>query len=102
MSDDLVLLPNLKDFVVNTGLHPLGVGQQMRMRFPNEYGASIIRTPYSYGGSEGKYEVAVLKWHGDNSSLCYNTPVTDDVLGYLSAEDVLRTLSEIMALPEAG
>ena|GEM_PF-882736 len=90
----------MKDFVVFDGEHPAGMGgQQMILRFPNDYGASIIRFAYSYGGSEGKFELAVIRWHGDNWSLCYDTPITDDVLGYLSPEEVLSTLSEIQALP---
>lgn len=101
MSNEIVL-QDMKEYVVSAGVHPLGVGQQMVMRFPNEYGASIVRTPYSYGGEEGKYELAVIHWHGDDWSPCYDTPITDDVLGYLSAEEVLGTLTAIMALPSAG
>jgi hypothetical protein len=35
-------------------------------------------------------------------NLCYSTPVTDDVIGHLSEEDVQSKLREIMALPKAG
>ena len=101
MSSEIVL-QDMKEFVVSACVHHLGVGQQMVMRFPNEYGASIVRAPHSCGGEQGKYKLAVISWHGDDWSLCYDTPITDDVLGYLSAKEVIGTLTEIMALPSAG
>ena len=98
-----LVLHNMKDFVVSAGDHPAGMGgQQMVLRFTNDYGASIVRFTYSYGGNEGKFELAVIHWHGDDWSLTYDTPITDDVLGHLSAEDVLGYLSQIMALPSAA
>ena len=36
--------------------------------FPNGYGASVIKGPYSYGGPDGKWELAVLK----NDEICYD------------------------------
>jgi len=73
--------------------HGLG-GVRARTEFPNGYGASIIRGPHTYGGPE-LYELAVLK----DGDLCYDTPVTDDVLGWLTPEDVTAKLAEIEALP---
>lgn len=72
-------------------------GVQALHKFANGYGASVIRTPYSYGGEEGLYELAVLR----GNSLDYTTPVTDDVEGCLSEDDVTRLLGEIEALPAA-
>jgi len=69
---------------------------QAYAEFPNGYGASIIRGPHSYGGAQGLYELAVLK----DDHLCYDTPVTDDVRGYLSEDDVTGLLEDIAALPD--
>ena len=79
--------------------HPSGpmFGERARVNFPNGYGASVIRGPYSYGGSEGKYELAVMK--GDK--LCYDTPITSDVCGYLNISEVTELLQKIEALPPA-
>lgn len=71
-------------------------GKQARVSFANGYGASVVRGQYSYGGPEGFYELAVF---GPDGSLCYDTPVTDDVLGWLSEEGVSKALAEIEALP---
>ncbi len=99
--DEIMALDNMKEYVKYAGPHPCGSGAQIRLRFPNGYGASIIRTPYSYGGREGLFELAVLKYgeEDDDWSLNYGTPITDDVKGYLSAEEVLTTLKKIFNLP---
>lgn len=76
-------------------------GQQWLLAFENGYGASVITNPYSYGGDVGLFEVAVL--HGADpktAELCYATPVTNDVIGWLSAEAVEEHLTSIAALPE--
>jgi hypothetical protein len=77
---------------------PMNGGEQRRYRFDNGYEASVVRGPYTYGGPSGMYELAVML----NGHLNYETPITDDVLGYLSEDDVQRTLAEIEALPPAG
>lgn len=69
-----------------------------RTEFPNGYGASVIRGPYSYGGDEGLYELAVLK----GGRVCYDTEITEDVLGHLTEADVTRLLGMIESLNEDG
>lgn len=75
-------------------------GRQVLHRFENGYGASVIQGPYSYGGDEGLYELAVIVWEGLAYELTYDTPITDDVLGYLTPEEVDEALARIEALPE--
>lgn len=65
------------------------------VQFENGYGASVIRNSMSYGHQTGLFEVAVLK----GTELCYDTPVTSDVLGWQTFEDVLAVLAQIAALP---
>lgn len=74
--------------------------RQVLHRFENGYGASVIQGPYSYGGGEGLYELGVIVWEGEKYGLTYDTPITDDVLGYLTPEEVDEALSRIEALPE--
>ena len=69
-------------------------GVSLEFTFANGYGASVIKGPHTYGGKNGLWELAVLK----ESSLCYTTHITDDVLGHLSWEDVENTLDEIKNL----
>ena len=78
-------------------------GNQEVYRFPNNFGASVIRHNFSYGHEDGLWELAVLEFTDtpvkDHFDLCYTTPITDDVIGSLNEEDVEKLLSEIEALP---
>lgn len=69
-------------------------------RFPNNYGASVIKTRFSYGGNQGLWEIAVLRFsnESDNCRLTYDTPIANNVLGYLTDEDVKNTLEQIKNL----
>lgn len=69
-------------------------GEHATVEFPNGYGASVIRGGIFYTKG-GTYELAVL--HG--GSLTCETPVTHDVLGYLSENEVDVALAKIEALP---
>jgi hypothetical protein len=71
-------------------------GIQHVFKFDNNYGASVVRHSGSYGNGEGKWELAVLD---KNDDITYNTPITNDVLGWLEWEEVLDTLWEISKLP---
>lgn len=90
---------NMNQYKVHDRSHPSGMGGVQKVyRFPNEYGASVIRTSFSYGADEGLWEVAVVKWNGDDFKLTYETPITGDVLGRLTDEEVQETLKQIMEL----
>ena len=66
-----------------------------KIMFENGYGASVIRTTHSYGGHIGLYELAILD---NDGKLTYDTPITDDVLGFLSPKEVTNYLIQIQDL----
>lgn len=71
-------------------------------RFPNGFGASVVKFAHSYGGRSGLWELAVVKFKGDeifDYNLTYSTPITDDVIGYLTLDAVEKLLDQIEALP---
>lgn len=68
-------------------------------RFENGYGASVITD--GYGSQEGLLELAVIKWDGEDFKLTYETPITSDVLGYLTEGEVADALTRIEALAPA-
>ena len=74
---------------------PFMVGKKARMHFDNGYGVSVVSHSYSYGGKDGLYEVAVLD---SNDELTYDTPVTNDVIGYLTEEDVTDVMKQVQEL----
>ena len=79
----------------NIDFQPIWAGIAGKIMFENGYGASVIRTEHSYGGSRGLYELAVLD---NDGKLTYDTPITDDVLGYLKPEEVTDYLIQIQDL----
>ena len=66
--------------------------------FENGYGASVVRGPYTYGGDRGLYEVAVIEGIPEEWELCYETSITNDVVGYLSKQEVMDMLINIQKL----
>ncbi len=73
-------------------------GVQAKHFFPNGYGVSVVRFPGSYGYYDDLYEVAVIKGTVDDFELCYDTPITDDVLGHRDERDVEIIMEEVAAL----
>ena len=76
-------------------LHPAGQGVQAKIQFSNGFGASVVKTPHSYGGREGKYELAVL---GKDGRVTYSTEVASEVIGYLNPGQVTEYLRQIQIL----
>lgn len=76
-------------------INKINEGHQVVFKFKNGFGASVVRHTFSYGGKEGLWELAVLDEDGE---LTYDTPVTDDVEGYLNDDDVVDLLNQIKAL----
>jgi hypothetical protein len=74
---------------------PCMVGKKSRMQFDNGYGVSVISHTHSYGGRNGLYEVAVLDSDGN---LTYETPVTNDVIGHLTEQDVTDIMKQVQEL----
>jgi len=102
------LKENLFDSPFEDRKHPVGEGTQKIYRFDNGYGASIVRFKLigafregreyaSYTSNEEEWELAVLKFKGNNKNgtITYTTPLTQDVMGYLSKEQVEDALRQI-------
>ena len=75
--------------------NPFQTGVMSRMMFENGYGVSVVSHTHSYGGKDGLFEIAVLDKKGE---LTYNTPVTNDVIGYLKPDDVSDVMKQVQEL----
>lgn len=90
---------DFESYLVKNVRFPNGV--QYIFRFGNNYGASIIKHQSSYGSSMDLWELAVAKFYDDgnkNWGLCYDTPLTDNVIGGLTDEEVRDLLRKIKEL----
>jgi len=88
----------MKKYLVERNRYHGGI--QKVYNFPNGYGASVICHDGSYGGPYKKngpnfWELAVLDSEG---SICYDTEITDDVIGHLNDPEVDRLLIKISQL----
>lgn len=70
-------------------------GLRGRIIFENGWGISVIQNPFSYGGSDGLYEIAVLDKDGEIS---YDSGLTEDVVGYLTEDEVSDWMEKIQKL----
>ena len=71
---------------------------QWRFKFDNGFGASVIKHEFSYGFENDLFELAVLEWTGDYHEITYDTPITNDVIGYLTNDKVMDYLYQIKNL----
>ena len=65
---------------------------QAILNFNNGYGVSVIT--YGYHTIYRPYELAVLK----NHVICYDTPITESVLGYITAREVTKYMKKVQLL----
>lgn len=77
-------------------------GVQALLVFPNNWGVSVIKfgrglpRNSSQGFCENLYELAVIDC---NHKLRYDSCITNDVIGYLSEEEVVTYVNKVAALP---
>jgi hypothetical protein len=74
------------------------VGTKASLDFDNGYGISVITGYGSFTSTDKPYEIAVLK----DGELCYDTPITSDVIGHLTAKEVTKIMKRIQKLNPNG
>ena len=70
-------------------------GIKTTCHFDNGYGVSVVRHRFSYGNGLNLFELAVIDKVGD---IVYSTPITCDVFGYLTEDDVSNTMIKVQRL----
>lgn len=82
-------------------VRPIEYGLQKIYRFDNGFGASVIKSQFSYGGDDNLWELAVLTFSSnapEEFELTYETPITNDVIGSLNDDEVEEKLTEVKQL----
>ena len=91
---DLTYSEKFKDYIEVQ--NNLGYPQTI-YKFPNGYGASVIKLNYIYFG----IEIAVLRFdENGNWDIDYSTPITNDVIGGLNRKERDYVLQQIFDLEE--
>ncbi len=90
--------------------HQTGTGLHALIFFKNGYGVSVVRFELvgglggfgfgygSYTSNESEWELAVLFGNKDSWDLTYNTPITEDVMGHLSENEVSEVMLKVQEL----
>ena len=69
-------------------------GYCYEFQFENNYGASVIKHSFSYGNEQDLFELAVL----NDREITYDTDITNDVVGWLTNEEVIDYFKAIQSL----
>ena len=80
---------------------PKNGGIHYVFRCEKGYGASVIKAYWTYGGMKDLWELAVIRFFGEENNeykLDYGTEITDNVCGYKTDDDVRELLARIKAL----
>lgn len=71
----------------------------MVVMFDNGFGASILRSEFTYGGPEGLFEIVVVLEDGTPSE---NDPVgKGEIIGWLTEADVITTAQKVSEISKA-
>lgn len=65
-------------------------------------GASVVKSPISYGYENDLFELAILKWKNDTHIIAYDTEISSDVIGNLTRYEVMELLRRIKDLEKKG
>jgi hypothetical protein len=71
--------------------------QGLHVFFDNGYGLSIQRNKATYTNKH-TFEVAVLHGNVDEWSICYRSPVTNDVIGWVTGEMLVDLMRQVQVL----
>ncbi|EOY6141508.1 hypothetical protein ACP9HJ_002795 [Listeria monocytogenes] len=89
----MIIIEEFKEYAINNKNENF-FNEQILYKFPNNYGASVVSGPFTYG-----LELAVIYFSNKNWDIYYDTPITNDVLGHLNKESLKQALEDIYNLP---
>lgn len=81
----------------DSSITELNGGEHLLKFFDNGYGVSIVRHDGSYG-----LEMAVLLGNDEEWDLTYDTPITSDVIGYMTPEECINHVKSVTELEQVS
>ncbi|EAD3632800.1 hypothetical protein M4E66_002103 [Listeria monocytogenes] len=90
----MIISEKFKEYIISDKKTTDIFNEQTIYKFPNNYGASVVLGPYTYGT-----ELAVIYFSEEDYAIDYNTPITNDILGHLNEVSLKRALEDIYNLP---
>lgn len=72
----------------------LDLNYMPRMDFPNGYGVSVVTGEFAFTDEDHPYELAIFK----DGNICYDTHITNDVIGHLTEEGVTEIMKKVQDL----
>lgn len=95
MTLELQIDDQFKQYMINKFKDELK-GIHYIFKFPNNYGASVIKGKYTYGCEYDLWEMGLIFFNEDGTwSLTYERDFDDDVKGYLTEDNVIELLEKI-------
>lgn len=96
--EDLVFMvwPQLPESQKNAPIPEHEDARQAIMHFENGYGISVLKGDIFYSNGTDTYEVDILH----NGELCYDTPITNDVIRYVTSEQITDIMKRIQELKD--
>ena len=94
----------MDQYLIYSGPHKLFGGKSLIFRFPNDWGASIVRHQASKGGKEGFWEVGLISFpykDGNNFYIRLDTDLMSETQGYQFIDEAVNWLGRIKDLPQA-
>jgi hypothetical protein len=84
-----------EQYLIKKSTHKYWGGFQYEFQFDNGFGASVIKHNESYGNIDDLFELGVLD---ENGELTYETDITNNVIGWLTNEEVIEYFKAIQSL----
>ena len=67
--------------------------------FDNGYGVSVVNLENGFK-TGNNLELAVLKGNKYTWEICYDTPITGDVVKNLTEKELIKTINDVKSLPK--
>lgn len=92
-------MKTFKDLCFTKPVNPMWEkGSQAILFFKNGYGVSVLFGTDFRSNGKNTYEVAIIKGNEKDFNLVYDTPIANDVISFITEEQVTRVMKLVQKL----